>query len=75
MKKKRTGSGGRGKVIHVGGAEVRLISAGKSSETPSGGTTAGPRSVFVPSGGRGLEGFPAVARLVRSMCGGASPKG
>ena len=53
-------------MLYVGGAEVRLIKAGRSPEgAPR--KTAGSRSVFVPSGGRGIEDFPAVDRLVRSM--------
>ena len=56
----------------MGGAEVRLIKTGGFCERPSRGTTAGSRSVFVPSGGLGMEGFPAVARLVRSMRGGSA---
>lgn len=66
MAKPGSGSRGRGRVIKVGGAEVRLIKAGKSAQGDS-KKTAGSRSVIVPSGGRGIEDFPAVDRLVRSM--------
>lgn len=60
------GSRDRGKALYVGGAEVRLIRAGRSPEgAPR--NTAGSRSVLVPSGGCWIEDFPAVDRLVRSM--------
>lgn len=66
MPKSRNGSRKKNGVLNVGGAQVRLIKA-RASFGGITKNTAGTRSVLVPSGGRGVETFPAVDRLVQSM--------